>query len=348
MKNIRDRQKEYINLYQNQGWEITPVEFQGKNPILGKRWNEKILTKEEINKHFFNGRNHNIGIILGKPSGDLEDTDLDCDEARKVAHKFLPLNTCRFGRASAPDSHFLYISEIETQKFSKVLSEEEKKKKEKSIIIEIRSTGGQTVFPGSIHESGEEIFWTPGYSPEEIKPQRIDPQYLSKQVGKIASVALLSKYWYEGVRQELSLCLASILLRAGWDREDVEIFFEAICIASHDDDYDQRLTAIDSTIKQLKEGDKITGLPRLQEITDRSCVDLLKKWLKLCLKDKGVENKGNFPPLVGYSLRDLMGEEFPPVKYFVQDILPEGFTILAGKPKIGKSILSKNILLSIF
>jgi DNA primase len=59
------------------------------------------------------------------------------------------------------------------------------------------------------------------------------------------------------------------------------------------------------------------------------------------------EKKEEYPPLVGFTLRELMEEEFPPIKYLVQDILPEGLTILAGKPKIGKSIFALNISLSI-
>jgi len=59
------------------------------------------------------------------------------------------------------------------------------------------------------------------------------------------------------------------------------------------------------------------------------------------------EKKEEYPPLVGFTLKELMEEEFPPLKFLVQDILPEGLTILAGKPKIGKSILALNLSMSI-
>jgi len=59
------------------------------------------------------------------------------------------------------------------------------------------------------------------------------------------------------------------------------------------------------------------------------------------------QKKEEYPPLVGFTLKELMAEEFPPIKYLIQDILPEGLTILAGKPKIGKSIFALNISLSI-
>jgi len=35
--------------------------------------------------------------------------------------------------------------------------------------------------------------------------------------------------------------------------------------------------------------------------------------------------------------KELQIKEFPPINWIVDDILPEGLTILAGKPKLGKS-----------
>lgn len=44
------------------------------------------------------------------------------------------------------------------------------------------------------------------------------------------------------------------------------------------------------------------------------------------------------PPTM--SATDLMAQELPPVKWVVPDVLPEGVTVLAGKPKLGKSWLA--------
>lgn len=50
---------------------------------------------------------------------------------------------------------------------------------------------------------------------------------------------------------------------------------------------------------------------------------------------------------VAKSLISLLNEEIEPVKWAVSSLLPEGATILAGAPKLGKSILSLNIALSV-
>jgi len=42
----------------------------------------------------------------------------------------------------------------------------------------------------------------------------------------------------------------------------------------------------------------------------------------------------------GMTHRELMATEFPPIQWRVQDLLPVGATVLAGKPKVGKSFMA--------
>lgn len=48
-----------------------------------------------------------------------------------------------------------------------------------------------------------------------------------------------------------------------------------------------------------------------------------------------------------YSFADLLDEKFDPVRFIVQDLLPEGTSMLAGKPKMGKSWLAFGICFSV-
>ena len=48
-----------------------------------------------------------------------------------------------------------------------------------------------------------------------------------------------------------------------------------------------------------------------------------------------------------FSLQDLLSWDLPPVRWAVPDILPEGLTLLAGKPKLGKSWLALSTALAI-
>jgi hypothetical protein len=51
------------------------------------------------------------------------------------------------------------------------------------------------------------------------------------------------------------------------------------------------------------------------------------------------------PP--NFTLLELLSWELPPVRWTIPDMLPEGLTLLAGKPKLGKSWLALSVALSI-
>src|SRR5205807_6101859 len=48
-----------------------------------------------------------------------------------------------------------------------------------------------------------------------------------------------------------------------------------------------------------------------------------------------------------FSLRELLSWDLPPTRWAIPEILPEGLTLLAGKPKLGKSWLALSAALSI-
>jgi hypothetical protein len=159
--------------YQAEGWAIIPIP-RLSDPIWKKKWAsdrvsqkkrgkaplelewQKIRypTHDSLKNDFGPRRDEkNIGVILGDPSGGLVDVDLDCLEAIELAPSVLP-DTYRFGRKSKPGSHWLYKSDARsTEKW--ICGPVGKKE----TILELRSDGGQTVFPGSVHPSGESVEW---------------------------------------------------------------------------------------------------------------------------------------------------------------------------------------------
>lgn len=51
--------------------------------------------------------------------------------------------------------------------------------------------------------------------------------------------------------------------------------------------------------------------------------------------------------LKGYTAQELVNLQLPPVKYIIPEILPEGLTIIAGRPKIGKSWLMMGLSVAV-
>ena len=161
--------------YCRHGWAVVPIPYKTKSPLI-KGWQNLRLTDADIPNHF-NGQPQNIGVLLGEPSGWLVDVDVDHMEAVALAREYLPPTDARFGRESKPESHWLYrvIAPIETAKFQTA---------NRAMLVELRATGCQTVFPGSTHPSGEVIRWD-----HEGEPATIDPAELLETVRSLAECA---------------------------------------------------------------------------------------------------------------------------------------------------------------
>src|SRR5215210_7267788 len=96
--------------YLGRGWMPLPVPYREKNPGF-TGWQRFHVTEADLSQ-YFNGQPQNIGVLLGKASGDLADVDLDCAQAVALAQHFLPATGATFGRHSRPRSHWLYVAAV--------------------------------------------------------------------------------------------------------------------------------------------------------------------------------------------------------------------------------------------
>ena len=131
--------------YVRRGWRVVPIPYRCKRPVL-KGWEQLRLDEADLQRYF--DQPANVGLILGEPSGGLVDIDLDCVEARAIASNYLPATPAKTGRATAPDSHWWYIAQD-----AKTVQHRDPVTKQ--MIVELRSTGGQTVVGPSLHPTGQ-------------------------------------------------------------------------------------------------------------------------------------------------------------------------------------------------
>lgn len=261
--------------YLLKGWHSIPVPVREKKPIL-KGWQNYRATTETINRDF--AGIGNIGLLLGEPSGNLVDIDLDWPEASALARVFLPATKMQSGRKSAPLSHWWYVCEIKTQKFIDPNKQNSKDdaEKERAMIVEIRSTGGQTIIQPSVHPSGEFYEWS-----GEQDPAKIEADKLRNSVAQLAACSLICRYWREGKRHHATLALSGWLLRNGWELEKVSHFIKALATVANDEEHDDRLQAVQDTADKLNSGGNVTGLPTLSELFGEKTVNTCAKWLGL-------------------------------------------------------------------
>jgi hypothetical protein len=320
-------------------WRVIPVPHNSKNP--GRNGWESVRILEPDLPRYFNGQPQNIGVLLGEPSGGLVDVDLDWKPGTRLADYFLPATDCEWGRPSARRSHRLYVCDPlpETRQFRDIGG---------AMLLEFRSTGAQTLAPGSTNpKGGGEVV---SFDKEGV-PLKIDGARLLEHVSRLAAAFLIAKHWPdEGARHDAANALAGGLLRAGWDLKDASDFVYACAVAAGDEEARARIKDVPATAKTLTRGRKATGWPKLAELIGEGVVERAREWL-------GIVGETPFSPfpLLGKEqmeksrafkltrLGELLAEPVEDVAWLVEDMLPAGGSSLLGaKPKVGKSTLARN------
>jgi putative DNA primase/helicase len=273
---------EYVALqYAMRDWNPVPIPYRQKRPI-GNDWQHRVITGSKVER-FFGEKPQNIGVQLGPKSGGLTDIDLDCSEAIEIAPAVLPRTGAIFGRETKRNSHHLYITNLAETVSQAAL--QFKDPISKNMLLEVRIGGGdkgaQTVFPGSVHETGEPIDWE-----EDGEPAEVDGEELVKRAKRLAALCLFARHWPQkpkpgesGGRHDAALTVGGFLARCGFDRPHVKLYVEWIARAANDEEIRDRVQAgHDATIAYQK-GGLTRGYPALEELFGEKIADKLADWL---------------------------------------------------------------------
>ncbi len=257
---------DYARDYAAKGWSPIPVPYKSKAPAL-PRWTDLRITPGTIGSYFAECEG-NVGVILGEASSGLIDVDLDTPQAVLLAGGFLR-ETCTFGRSTKPKSHWLYVCpEATSERF---------KDTDGTMLLEIRSTGTQTIFPGSTHPSGERIEFN-----NTLLPLEIDGDALRRTAGKLAAAALLARHWpAQGSRNETAMALAGALIRGGWEPDVADEFIVTVAGAAGDEEAEGRGRCAYATFDKVEDGSPTTGANTLRRLLSDEVVERLVDWLNL-------------------------------------------------------------------
>lgn len=259
----------WVQGYMDLGWTPVRVKFKEKQPT-DNAWGSGFPSAAHAERAFAGGP-WNVGIALGKPSAGVTDVDLDAMETIDLAPYFLPPTPWRFGRASKPNSHWLYICSAQS---SQGFADNNKHLTKKNMLVEIRSTGGQTVVPPSVHPSGEEIQWNPDLDFDQ-GPPTVDGAVLNRAVARIALASFfLRRFPDQG--HDARLALTGWLARQGWLENDVVHFVSTLMrVRGHgDEDVD---SMVHGTYERLANQDSnmpVRGLNACREIFQLSSADI--------------------------------------------------------------------------
>ncbi len=267
--------------YAARGWAAFPLPYKSKVPNL-KAW-QKLSAETGIKK--FNGGEHNIGINLGLSNG-LTDVDLDCNEALIIAPYLLPPSAAMFGRSSKRASHRLHYTKLaETHGKSWEKFIDPNRPDNEATLLEVRfggsTVGAQTVFPRSVHTSGEAIEWESGYDKE---PEFIEGDVLLKAGRETAAACIIARYWPpEHARREARLALGGFLARCGMTEIHAELFAQAVAAGAQldRDGIRETMRCVRDAVEAHARQPNVYGLKKLAEelqLNKKTC-DLLSEWL---------------------------------------------------------------------
>ena len=247
---------------------IVPIPIRPKSKIpCESRWTEpKQGTSDLVAR--FGAPDLNIGVLLGKPSGNLVDIDIDCPEGIDLAKSILPDTGWTHGRQSARSSHYCYIAPgCKTRKFVDPI--------DGTMLLEIRSDGCQTVLPPSRHESGELV----EHEGEGVATE-IRSELLQDDVSKLAAATIFVRHYpANGDRHNAIMAFSGMLLKGGLPQDEVGWLVTVIAKAAGDEEWEQRKTDVATTAERIAQRQPVTGAPKLAKIIDervvRSVAELL-------------------------------------------------------------------------
>lgn len=250
---------EAATAYTELGWEplrLPPMEKRPKGP-----WKEprKWANAEIIDA--FSG-NANIGIALGPRSGGLIDIDFDCPEAAGFGGILLA-DLPAFGRIGSPASHRVANCDLDKTRIVYQLTDEIGKRSglARAVLLEIRGSGHQTMFPPSTHPSGELVLWVD--APETIPT--IEAADLKRRCGLIAFLSTIVAFYPNGAgqRDEICMILSGVLVRAGLYDETVDLLTEKVAVLAGDEEASKRKGKAAATRERIEARDPVWGLPQL-------------------------------------------------------------------------------------
>jgi hypothetical protein len=256
------------------GVYTVPLRSRSKRP-KGKDWPHLRLVEEDFRNGVFKPGD-NIGALWGEASDHATDIDLDLEEAVEVAPHILP-ETYIYGRTGKEESHYVYrIVGAETRKWQV---------SELGTIVEIRSTGAQSVIPPSHHPEGG-MYFSDDIDAEFTELSKLD---MERYADEIAVAAVFTRFYpTEGSRHDYVHACTGALCHQEWQEDKIKRVMGAVLtvIQEDEDELDDRKGSVINTIEKHHAGDRTKGFTTLQDWISMPVIAALRRWTESG-KDEG-------------------------------------------------------------
>lgn len=274
---VRDHCLTYFNL----GWGLVPLREKTKKPY-DEAWQHRAIT-ELTDLSRFKAKD-NVGVILGKASKLLIDTDGDAPEVRLLAD-LLPGTRCTFGRVNRGTTHWLYLLAQHVENFTDWVGKSyhvEPLKREN--LIELRYQGRQTMLPPSVHPDGDKPFWTTWPPPA---PTVVDLRDLEAACRLIAAIILIKRAWpAKNNRDDFAHRVIGGLVYHQVDPDQARMMVARAAQLAGDEEWRGRGDSAERASRKVKGGEKVKGFTSIEQDWN------LPGWGRHLLDTLGVASQG--------------------------------------------------------
>ena len=290
-----------INTFRVYGLNVIPLKFRGKEPLDGFKW--KKYQEYQFNptqlRNIVERKIVNLGIVLGKTSGNLFVLDFDDEE---VFSKFIDEIMPRLYEDDIlPSDHprdFTWL--VETSRgFHVYFRSEETIEGNKKLCpgIDLKAHGGYIVAPPSIHPSGKRYSPVSGFWLEDKEILVLDNNKINKLIEYISSlcprpvngnrgitrgktrqldenvvdqiVDLLVEFWKPGYRNNLMFGLVGYLYKSNVDPTQIVEIVRRIAERSDDEELGKRIENVEYQLKSrfpYMSPEDIAGISVIEEV----------------------------------------------------------------------------------
>lgn len=229
----------------------------------------------------------NLGLGLGQRGGFVFDVDYDYPEAAQVAALVFPaiwpdLKLANFGRGGRV-THSMFVvrgSKLRKEQFLMPGA------RGKTMMLELRGDGHQTMIPPSTHPDGELLSW---FTPDGAMPTlpEVKLEDLKLACGIVAAcTAILTDIWPGNTKDDTAAALAGTLAHGGVPEAVAQAAILALCDIGGSDAPEKKLSkvrrfyaAIERERNNEDGGAPIPGWTRLAELVGDDLAARMKRWL---------------------------------------------------------------------
>jgi len=294
--------------YRRKEFSVIPCKPKTKEALISwQEYQERKPTEEEITKWWTQTPDANIGIVLGKVSGLIT---LEVDDEKAINNKHLPITPQAVsGGKGLPHLYFRYLEGMKNYKAHENGRE----------LYSIRGNGQYVLVPPSIHPSGKPYTWAYGLGIHQVELAEL-PEWIIELVIKREKTTNTNEKTYEHL-------FKGEVKEGG--RNNVLTSY-----AGKLKSYNMNIGEAKHILNSLNQ---IHCTPPLEESEVENIVNSVYRYKNT----DGFEIK-----LTAWN--ELIGTEEPEIEFLIEDLLPLACLILlAGKPKLGKSLLALLIALSV-